>query len=207
MALNNCAKAAPDFEEALYFLPPLVGEIGNQAVTCDIRLNNYDGVIKIAKLQIKYAPEDKDAYYNLGNAMFLKGDYKDAIENYEKSVKIDPSFQGGWLNIAMTYYYKKDFKTGNTYFEKAKRINPDNAIVWYDHAVGLALEGKKEQAMESLKKAVEKKPELKMSAFQEPSFAPLRDMPAFQKLVGKKNMESLQEIEKLKDLIKGMKKQ
>ncbi len=182
-ALNNCAKAAPDFARALYFLPPLVGEIGNQAVTCDVRLNNYNGMVKIAQLQLKYNPEDKDAYYNIGNAMFLKGDYKAALNNYKKCVKLDPLFHGGWLNIAMTYYYQKDFNTGDTYFEKAKKINPDNPIVWYDHAVGLALEGKKEQALLSLQKAVEKKPELRMSAREEPSFDSLKHMPAFKRLV------------------------
>ncbi len=207
MALNNCAKAAPDFDEALHFLPPLVGEIGNQAVTCDIRLNRLDDVIKIAQLQLKYTPGDKDAYYNLGNAMFLKNDYKGAIANYQKAVQIDPSFQAGWLNIAMTYYYQKDFKTGNAVFEKARRINPKNPVVWYDRAVGLALQNARNQAMESLKKAISMKPELKMSAVEEPSFAFMRDMPEFKELVGKKNMEKFDEIEKLKDMIKGMKKQ
>ncbi len=204
-ALNNCAKALPDFEKALKFLPPLAGEIGNQIVACDVRLNKLNDVPRIAQLQLKYNPGDKDAYYNLGNAMFLTGDYKGALENYRKSVEADPSFQSGWLNIAMTYYYLKDFKNGNESFEKAKKIDPDNPILWYDHAVGLVLEGKKEQALENLKKAIEKKPDLRMSAMEEPTFAPIKDTPEFKKLVGTKLMNKYEELEKLQNLIKGMK--
>ncbi|MCL4558576.1 MAG: tetratricopeptide repeat protein [Deltaproteobacteria bacterium] len=205
-AENNCEKAAPDFEQALKFLPPLVEEIGNQAVACDVRLNRIDDVIKIADLQLKYNNDDKNAYYNLGNAMFLKGDYKDAIVDYQKSVEIDPSFQAGLLNIAMTYYYQKDFESGNAYFEKAKQLNSDNPIVWYDHAVGLAIHGEKRQALENLRKAIGLKPALKMSALQEPSFAQLRDMPEFKRLVGQQNMEKLEQMEKLKEMLQGIRK-
>ncbi len=205
-AMNNCAKAVPDFEKALHFLPPLVGEIGDQLVACDVRLNKFDDVIKVADLQLKFNPKDKDAYYNIGNAMFLKGDYKDALANYEKSVQLDPAFQGGLLNMAMAYYYQRDFKTGDIYFEKAKKIDPNNPILWYDRAVGLVLEGRNVQALESLKKAVKMKPELRYSAIEEPSFAPIKDTPEFKRLMGPKIMNKYEEIEKLKDLIKGMKK-
>ncbi len=205
-ATDNCPKAVPDFDKALQFLPPLVGEIGNQLVACDVRLNKFDDVLKVAALQLKFNPKDKDAYYNIGNAMFLKGDYKGALANYEKSVQLDPSFQGGLLNIAMAYYYQKDFKTGNIYFEKAKHINPANPVLWYDQAVGLVLEGKKAQALDSLKKAIQMKPDLKVSALEEPSFAPIRDTPEFKKLMGPKLMNKYEEIEKLQDMIKGMKK-
>ncbi len=204
-AMDNCAKAVPDFDKALHFLPPLVNEIGNQVVACDVRLNRFDDVLKIAALQLKFNANDKDAYYNIGNAMFLKGDYKDALANYEKSVQLDPSFQGGLLNMAMTYYYEKDFKTGNAYFEKAKKLNPSNPILWYDQAVGLVLEGKNAQALESLKKAIKMKPDLRVSALEEPSFAPIRGTPEFKKLMGPKLMNKYEEIEKLQDMIKNMK--
>lgn len=204
-AMDNCAKAVPDFDKALHFLPPLVNEIGNQVVACDVRLNKFDDVLKVAQLQLKFNPKNKDAYYNIGNAMFLKGDYKDALENYRKSVELDPSFQGGLLNIAMTYYYEKDFKTGNTYFEKAKALNQNNPVLWYDRAVGLSLQGDKAQALASLKKAITMKPDLRMSALEEPSFAPIRNTPEFRKLMGSKLMNKYEEIEKLKSMIKNMK--
>jgi tetratricopeptide (TPR) repeat protein len=204
-AMDNCAKAVPDFDKALHFLPPLVNEIGNQVVACDVRLNKFDDVLKVAQLQLKFNPKNKDAYYNIGNAMFLKGDYKDALENYRKSVELDPSFQGGLLNIAMTYYYEKDFKTGNTYFEKAKALNQNNPVLWYDRAVGLSLQGDNAQALASLKKAITMKPDLRMSALEEPSFAPIRNTPEFRKLMGSKLMNKYEEIEKLKSMIKNMK--
>ena len=205
-ALDNCAKAVPDLDKALHFLPPLVGEIGNQVVACDVRLNKLDDVIKVANLQLKFNPDDKDAYYNLGNAMFLKGDYKSALQNYEKSIKIDPSFQAGWLNMAMAYYYLKDFKEGDKYYEKAKSINPANPVLWYDKAVGLVLRGNYTQAIESLKKAINAKPELRFSAIAEPSFEPIKNMPEFKKLMGPAIEKKYEEIERLKDLIKGLKK-
>ncbi len=205
-AENNCPKAVPDFETALKYLPPLVNEIGNQLVACEIKLNRLDKIIGVAKLQLKYDPKNKDAYYNMGNAMFLKKNYKNALENYRKSVKIDPSFQAGWLNIAMVYYYRKDFETGDKYFEDAKKLNPNNPIVWYDHAVGLALMGKKNQAVKSLKKAVNLKPNLKISAMEEPSFATLRNMPAFKKIVGNKTLKKFEQMQRIKRLIKGIMK-
>ncbi len=204
-AMDNCAKAVPDFDRALHFLPPLVNEIGNQVVACDVRLNKFDDVLKIAQLQLKFDPKNKDAYYNIGNAMFLKGDYKDALLNYQKSVQLDPAFQGGLLNMAMTYYYEKDFKTGNEYFEKAKDLNPSNPVLWYDHAVGQVLQGDKEQALQSLKKAVTMKPDLKVSALEEPSFAPIRNTPEFRKLMGSQLMNKYDEIQKLKNMIKDIK--
>lgn len=203
-ALDNCEKAVPDFEKALHFLPPLVTEIGNQLVTCDVKLNKLDDIIKVANLQLKFNPDDKDAYYNWGNALFLKNNYKDALEQYEKSVKIDPTFQAGWLNMAMTYYYMRDFKNGNLCYEKAKAINHNNPILWYDNAVGLVLQGKNAEALQSLAKAIKAKPELKLSAIAEPSFAPIKNTPEFKKLVGQKLMNKYEEIEKLKELIKGI---
>jgi hypothetical protein len=50
------------------------------------------------------------------------------------------------------------------------------------------------------------KPDLKVSALEEPSFAPIRDTPEFNKLMGPKLMNKYEEIEKLQDMIKGMKK-
>ncbi len=202
LAENNCAKAVPDFENAIKYLPPIVSEIGNQLVSCDVRLGKYGDVVKVAELQIKFGPKNPDAYYNIGNAMFLEGKYSEALTNYQKSVELDPTFQPGWLNIAMAYYYIKDFNNGDKYFEKAKKLNPDNPIVWYDHAVGLALQGENRAAIESLKKAIEKKPDLKFSALEEPSFAPLRAMPSFQKIIGKTDMNKFEQIEKIKKLFK-----
>ncbi len=203
-AENDCPKAAPDFEKALEYLPTLVGEIGNQLVACDVRLNKLDDVPKVAALQLKYNPQNKDAYYNLGNAMFLKGNYKAAIANYQKSIGIDPAFQGGMLNMAITYYYQKDFKDGDAYLEKAKQINTDNPILWYDKAIGLALRGQTGAALSNLKKAIDLKSDLRMSAMQEPSFASIKDTPAFKKLMGSKLESKYEEIEKLKSLIKNM---
>ncbi|MGC8579282.1 MAG: tetratricopeptide repeat protein [bacterium] len=205
-AMDNCAKAVPDFEKALHFLPPLVGEIGNQLVACDVRLNKLDDVIKVANLQLKFNPKDKDAYYNWGNALFLKNDYKGALEKYEKSVTIDPSFQAGWLNMAMACYYMKDFKNANVYYEKARALNPENPVLWYDNAVGLVLQGKNKQALQSLAKAIKAKPELRFSAIAEPSFDPIKNTPEFKKLVGSKAINKYEEIEKLKNFLKGLKK-
>ncbi len=74
------------------FNPPesIINTLGYQFMQTDI-----DKAIQFFQLNIEMYPTSYNVYDSMGEAWMIKGDYKKAISNYEKSLQLNPNNEGG----------------------------------------------------------------------------------------------------------------
>lgn len=78
-------------------------------------------------------PNDVDAAYLLGNMLYDRRRYEEAIEAWERSVAGDPDFDIPWRNLGIAYFnVQHDPAKALDAFEKAVRANPDDARIAYE---------------------------------------------------------------------------
>lgn len=77
--------------------------------------------------------KDARALYCLGNLLYDKKRYADAISVWEKSIEIDPSFPTVKRNLALAYVNKKnDTKSALALLEEAFELNKFDSRVYYE---------------------------------------------------------------------------
>lgn len=67
-------------------------------------------------------PRDKDARFNLGNALFCNQQYNEAKLAYQRSIQEDPTEYRCWFNLGETYAELNDRKEALKCFEKASPL-------------------------------------------------------------------------------------
>ncbi|MCE4566579.1 tetratricopeptide repeat protein [Maribellus sp. CM-23] len=85
-----------------------------------------------------------------------KGEYKKAIEIYQKALKIDPNSSFVNYEIAFSYFSDKDYKNAELYSKKVIDLNDDNllgAYITYGNA--LDMQGQTKKAIKYYEKAME----------------------------------------------------
>jgi tetratricopeptide (TPR) repeat protein len=78
-----------------------------------------------------YRLSDSDAankYYEAGNTMLEKEDFKGAIKNYSKAIKKDPQFIYAIDNLALSYRRSGDNKNAVKYYLKSLEIYPEGSF-------------------------------------------------------------------------------
>ncbi|MDQ2945248.1 MAG: tetratricopeptide repeat protein [Acidobacteriota bacterium] len=87
----------------------------------------------------------------LGLAYMFDGHRSAAIDQYKKALELDPAFEEAHLNLAQSYL--EEGKVDEYYSEIAKvPADPTACRTGMSRALGLAFQGKREQAMEEIRK-------------------------------------------------------
>ena len=78
-------------------------------------------------------PEDSKAHYYLGNLLYDKKRYEEAIRAWEASVELDASFSIPWRNLGIAYFnIRNDQKRAVMAYEKAFAADPKDARLLYE---------------------------------------------------------------------------
>jgi len=97
-----------------------------------------------------------EQYYNSGYMLTLMGRFEEAIRLYEKSLEIQPTAEAhtymGW-----TYSHLRNLKRAIEEAEKAIRVDPDFGNPYNDMGVYLMDQGKEDEAIPYLQKAMRAK--------------------------------------------------
>ena len=101
------------------------------------------------------------AYYNLGNAYARSGDYKKAIESYQKAIKENPQVAKFWVNLGIASERVGDYALSFSAYLRALELEPNNPRANLGLGKIFYMRGAFEQAETHLKKALELEPELK----------------------------------------------
>ena len=76
---------------------------------------------------------DAKAHYYLGNLLYDKKRYEEAIREWESSVSLDPSFAIPWRNLGIAYFnVRKNPERARSAYEMAFRVNPADARLLYE---------------------------------------------------------------------------
>ncbi len=120
--------------------------------------NNQTQMIKELENIIKHYPDEKEALFTLGSVYYLKQrNLEEAIRYLNKTIEIDPLYKVTYNLLAYAYNELGDFEKSIWAINRYISLAPDEANPYDSRADLYAYNGKIDQAIESYKKALEKK--------------------------------------------------
>jgi len=82
---------------------------------------------------LRAAPHDAKAYYYLGNLLYDKKRWEQAIENWERSCNLDGNFSIAWRNLGIAHYnVRHNVEKAVNCYQQAFAANPGDARVLYE---------------------------------------------------------------------------
>jgi Flp pilus assembly protein TadD len=107
---------------------------------------------------IRKSPHKERPYYNRGNAYKAKGDFRQAILDYDKALEIQPNFAEVYNNLGNIYQIKGELDQAILYYDKAIEIKPDSSEAYNNRGGAYQIKGDFDQAISDYNKAIELKP-------------------------------------------------
>jgi tetratricopeptide (TPR) repeat protein len=159
------AEAAALFEEALasepgamekYEAPYAQALLGEAATILDTNPRQAEALIQQA---INVDPQNAKAHFYLGKIYTSTKYYPKAIQAYGRVIKLNPQFSDAFFNLGFIYYSTRDFAKAEEMFQKSVALEPpylDEA--YFNLAMVQNLQGKYEESLHSLERAVEVNP-------------------------------------------------
>ena len=109
-------------------------------------------------------PDSAEGYHQLGRLYVRLGNHAKAIEPYEKAVALDPQFTDALYNLGYVYAWTKNYAKAEEMYSRVVTLTPpylDKAL--YNLAVVQEKQGKREQSIENLERAIKVNPENKLA--------------------------------------------
>ena len=119
----------------------------------------YDKHIKELHELVERYPDEKEAFYELGDWYSSSSLYEQGIHYLNKALEIDPLYKVAYNALAYTYNYMGDFEKSIWAINKYISLAPDEPNPYDTRGDIYARFGKIDQAIESYKKAKEIRPD------------------------------------------------
>jgi tetratricopeptide (TPR) repeat protein len=97
-------------------------------------------------------------YYDLGHALFQKGQVEEAMALYEKAVEINPRFAKAHNNLGLALFQQGEIDEAMVHYRKALEINPDFAEARNNFGLALLQEKQPDEAMTQFQQSLEINP-------------------------------------------------
>jgi tetratricopeptide (TPR) repeat protein len=141
-----------------------------------------------AKAQFKAAMEldtaDALARHELAAMLMDEGDYRGAIVLLKDVVRLEPQNYEGWLDLGISYAQKGFYQEAERCYGKAGELNADDVLLNYNRAALYSLWERRTDAIEALRKALEKEPtKVRGWLSADPMFDGLKGAPEFERLI------------------------
>ena len=130
-------------------------------------------------------PDHLDALLNKGHALGRIGRYNDAIVCYDSILKIEPTNVLGLINTGLCYHYLRDYEKAISYYDKILDTYPFHANTLYHKSCSKALQGKFNESLGMLEKAIKLDLTFRVKARGDLDFDKIRNEEKFMELVGK----------------------
>jgi tetratricopeptide (TPR) repeat protein len=104
-------------------------------------------------------PDCALCYYNIGNSLFARNQYKKAISCWLKTAELEPSHPQINYRIAQAYWSEGDREHGREHFLAELRVNPGQIDVILDYGLFLLEDDEIESAKEKFNRILELKPD------------------------------------------------
>jgi len=112
------------------------------------------GAIRYYKKRIELQPSEA-IYVNLGAAYMDAGNYRKAIENYEKALEMDPGSGAAHFNLGNAYLKLGGYEKALSELKRAIAIDPKLAGAYLNAGVALLNKKEPDEALVYFKKALE----------------------------------------------------
>jgi tetratricopeptide (TPR) repeat protein len=99
-----------------------------EAIAAEVPASNAAAQETMKKLEaLGYlAPDDADMHNNLGQRYENRGEYRKAIEEYQKAIALRPNHHATYNNLAVCYGKLKMYPEAQAALEKCIQLNPEN---------------------------------------------------------------------------------
>jgi serine/threonine protein kinase/tetratricopeptide (TPR) repeat protein len=180
-------EAIPQFTKALSIAPdsPTYSNLG----TAYFFLKNYDQATKNYEKAVEMTPNDEMLLGNLGDAYRWSGHSDQAATAYGKAIslafqelQVNPRSAAIMSDLGLLYAKKGDAANAVQYTQQARSINSDDVQLMYSEALVRTMIGKPEEALKSLRLALEKGYPAQ-EAWNDPELQKLQALPQFSQLV------------------------
>jgi len=187
MREGKWGEAIPQYQKALTLAPdsPTYSNLG----TAYFFLKNYGQATKMYEKAVEMTPNDEQLQGNLGDSYRWSGHSDQAAAAYGKAISL--AFQELQVNprsgiimgdLGLLYAKKGDAANAQQYIQQARAIRPDDVYLIYSEALAKTMIGKPEEALKSLRLALEKGYPAQ-EAWNDPELQKLQALPQFSQLV------------------------
>lgn len=125
--LDGVGSGQPQFDTALSLLDRVTERerllISGLATEGEEAVSNYEAYL------LQY-PDDRDIWYNLGNALRWVERREESVAAYQRSVEIDPNYAWGHINLGVAQDYLGRHVEAAEAFDRAFESDPDQATNW-----------------------------------------------------------------------------
>lgn len=128
-------------------------------------MDQHDLAEQMFYLAQQINPDCPLCYYNIGNSLFIRGDYKKAIHCWLKTTELEPSHPQINYRIAQAYWSDDQSSLAHQYFLAELRLNPGDVDVILDFGLFLLQLGNIESAKEKFNRILELVPDHAMALF------------------------------------------
>ncbi len=152
--------AEKEIKESLKYAPEL-GEAHNNLGLVYLKQGRHAMAIEEFKKAIgnlSYQTPER-AYFNLGRASYTTGDYRQAVEAFERTVAILPNFEEARYLLGRSYARLGRLSEAEKAFKELLTINPDSASGHFELGVVLFKLQRKEAAASHFERVVQLDPE------------------------------------------------
>ena len=149
--------------------------------------------IRSFELALRLDPNYVEAWIKKGYAHFHLRDYSFAISSYDMALNIDPDNHEAWNLKGLAYYKMNNYTKALECCTKALDANPSDGLVWYNYACYLTLDGKIDDGMEALKRAIEIDISHAKKAVRDNDFENARAEEGFMRIIEVVVLESLRQ--------------
>ena len=149
--------------------------------------------IRSFELALRLDPTYVEAWIKKGYAHFHLRDYSFAISSYDMALNIDPDNHEAWNLKGLAYYKMNNYTKAIECCTKALDSNPSDGLVWYNYACYLTLDGKIDNGMEALKRAIEIDISHAKKAVRDKDFENARAEEGFMRIIEVVVLESLRQ--------------
>lgn len=149
--------------------------------------------IRSFELALRLDPNYVEAWIKKGYAHFHLRDYSFAISSYDMALNIDPDNYEAWNLKGLAYYKMNNYTKAIECCTKALDANPSDGLVWYNYACYLTLDGKVDDGMEALKRAIEIDISHAKKAVRDKDFENARAEEGFMRIIEVVVLESLRQ--------------
>jgi tetratricopeptide (TPR) repeat protein len=129
------------YDKALAIQPTSSEALFNKAQCLALDKKQFDEAIHLYRESLRYAPNDTDAWTALGNACGRVGQWREAIEHYERAIQINPKAVLPHVAMAQLFRDREWITAAILLYDKALTIAPRDAIARTHRAVALLRNG------------------------------------------------------------------
>jgi serine/threonine protein kinase/Flp pilus assembly protein TadD len=181
------SESISQFQKALGLAPD--ADTYSNLGTAYFFLKNYDQATKMYEKAVEMTPNDEVLLGNLGDSYRWSGHSDQAATAYGKAIslafqelQVNPRSASIMGDLGLLYAKKGDASNAVQYTNQARAIKPDDVQLMYSEAQVQTLIGKPEDALKSLKQALEKG-YAAQEAWNDPELQKLQALPQFSQLI------------------------